>query len=589
MKNPSLQSSIPNSNYNINYNNKSLNNFNNNDLSQSTLSYKKSKNRINEKYQINCNNNNNSKCYKSNSVKQLNSLNNETDEELSIIESLWDDLGVEVDYQEEFKNYIRSLNDEQEKTEIYLNEKNSLRKLREALIKLSVEITNRENNIFKLKKYNSVLEKYVIDKNDQVEQNIFDKIQNTIKFLRLNAVNVINQMGKIREIASYYELKGKWDPRRANRAYLYNSHYLLNMTNNIKFINNSILFNFIETDNGIKKTDLFFSNCKNIITDDNTKLSMPISIELKNAINKCKYIILQDTLLNNIKRDNMLIKQRHMFSPKTLKIKNNILPKCQSDICLLNESDAKKYITMFGHSKVNLSRTLYYLKKTMGNDYEKMFFNSNINRKKPKNLNIKRSLDIFDKHFHIIKKNINIINDDNNSMNNNKIIIEHSDIKGDDNIHNYTHKNSKIILEHINADNEDNKINNDKINKEKIDKEKVKRIRPNEKGDNKKRMRNQKKNKDINHLINEKEKQNIIISKNENEKESKIKEDDIVNINNNKNEKIEKNNENENNSNKNNEEFNENVYKNKFKENVLIDNHDLNNNNYNDSFIFDSS
>ena len=375
MKTPTLNTLNKKQNNNKNItNNKSSQNLNNIELSQSTSSYKKNKNQKNEKYQINCDNN--SKSLKSLSLKQINNTNNENEEEISIIQNLWDDLGVMVEYQEQFLQYIISINDEQEKSDIYYYEKNNLRKFREALIKLSVEISNRENNIFKLKKYSNSLEKYVLDKKEKIDQNIFDKIQNTIKYLRINAVNIINQIGKIREISSYYELKGKWDPDRANKAYLYNSNYILNMTKNINFLNNSILFNFMETDNDIKRTDLFFSNIKSIITNDNTKLNIPISIELKNAINKCKYIILQDTFLNNIQRENNFINKRNTLSPKT-KYKNNLLPKSQSEIYLVNESDNKKYMTMFGHNKINLSRTLYYLKKTMGDNYEKMFFNSN--------------------------------------------------------------------------------------------------------------------------------------------------------------------------------------------------------------------
>ena len=390
----SSQKSIKNPNINKNknnnfINNKSSNNLNNMDLSQSTSSYKKNKNLKNEKYQINCENN--SKDLKSNTVKQINSTNNENEEEFTLIQNLWDDLGVTLEYQEQFLKYIISIQNEQEKNEIFFHEKNNLRKFREALTKLSAEISNRDNNIYKLKKYNACL----MEKNDKIDANLFDKIQNIIKYLRINAVNIINQISKVREISSYYEMRGKWDPDKANKAYLYNNNYLLNMRKNIKFINNSILFNYLETDNGVKKTDVFFSNIKSVVNNENSKISIPISIELKNAINKCKYIILQDDFFSNIQKENDCIKQRNILSPKA-KYKNNILPRASSEIYLANENDNKKYMTMFGHNKINLSRTLYYLKKTMGNNYEKMFMNQN---KKNRQLNLKKDLDIMDKYF----------------------------------------------------------------------------------------------------------------------------------------------------------------------------------------------
>ena len=139
--------------------NKSNNNMNSLDISQT--SQKKTKNQKKEKYQINYNNindNKNNNIPNINSVKKINNLNHEAEEELSIIESLWSDLGVKGDYQEEFINYILSISDEQEKMEMFFYEKNNLKKLREALIKLSVEITNRDNNLIKIKKYNSSLE-----------------------------------------------------------------------------------------------------------------------------------------------------------------------------------------------------------------------------------------------------------------------------------------------------------------------------------------------------------------------------------------------------------------------------------------------
>ena len=297
-----------------------------------------------------------------------------------------------------------------------------------------------------------------MEKNDKIDANLFDKIQNIIKYLRINAVNIINQISKVREISSYYEMRGKWDPDKANKAYLYNNNYLLNMRKNIKFINNSILFNYLETDNGIKKTDIFFSNIKSIINKENTKISIPISIELKSAINKCKYIILQDDFFSNIQKENNCIKQRNILSPKA-KYKNNLLPRASSEIYLANENDNKKYMTMFGHNKINLSRTLYYLKKTMGNNYEKMFMNQ---KKKNRQLNLKKDLDIMDKFFPINKQNSNYGNNNmniyTNNDNNNKIIIEHTtDAKEEDN-----YNNKKIILEHINADSDRNTIKKDK-------------------------------------------------------------------------------------------------------------------------------
>ena len=528
MKNTSLKYSFPT----INKSSSQINNLNNLSLTQSNSSLKRNQNKndiLNE---------------------------NETGEELSIIENLWDDLGVSLNYQEEFKKFIKSVNNEQEKNEYLFSEKNKLRKFRESLLKLSVEISNRENNIFKLKKYISYLEKCTKEKKE-IEVNFFDKISSLIKFLRINAVNIIIQIEKIREKCSYYELKGKYILNNANKSYLYDENYLINMPKNIKFINKSILFNYIETDNHARSTDLFFSNCKNIITDDNKKLKIPISIELKNAINKCKYIILQDNLFNNIKNDNMMMtSNRNMFSQKRIGgMKNSYnnrvfvpsssstikkISKSNSELSLLNGSDSRKFMTMFGHNKVNLSRTLYYLKRTMGNDYENLFLSSNKNKK----VDMKKSGEIMDKYFHLHKEINEDGNDINsNNINNNNIILENR-IDEENNFTNKSNNNKKIIIEktYLN-DKRENNINNrsirsnksnksNEMNDNKKEKHKSKKVVKKSKSKSKSKIKkketndddinknkNKSKNKDLNNIYNN----NNNINKNENENEDEIK------------------------------------------------------------------
>ena len=178
----------------------------NSNSSQQLSSVKKNHN-FSEKFQINC---------QSQDKKENN--NNENEEEFSIIRSLWDDLGVNIEYQEEFKNYISELKLEEQKNEILNYEKNHLRKFREALL------------ILKIKKYCNELDKYSLDKStEELPQNIFENIQKAIKFYRINTVNVINKIMRLREISSYYELTKKWDPTLANRSYFYNKLYLLTM------------------------------------------------------------------------------------------------------------------------------------------------------------------------------------------------------------------------------------------------------------------------------------------------------------------------------------------------------------------------
>ena len=368
--------------------------------------------------------------------------------ELIIVKSLWNDLGVNIEYQNEFKKYYNELESDNEKMELILNEKNHLRNFRESLIKLSEEISNRDNNIFKLKKYCSEIEKhtYTIDnyinnysnnsntksnneikEEEQIPLELFELIKKEIESYRINTVNVINRIIHVREISSYYELNKKWDPSKINRSYSFNQNYLLTMINDSEFFNSSILIKYLQTDNEIPKMDFFFSNCKYLVYNENTKLSLKINFELQGQINKCKYIIFQDNLLNNIKKEidnkKMTINKRNSTSVKSRPVfstgsnLSTISKKTESEVFLLNNKTGKKYYVMFGHNKVNLSRTLYYLKKTMGNKYQKMFYNEN------DLLNARRKLEIMNKFFPISNPDDEEFSDSNNENYNEEMNI----------------------------------------------------------------------------------------------------------------------------------------------------------------------
>ena len=487
--------------------------------------------------------------------------------EFIIVKSLWNDLGVNIEFQNEFKNYYNELGNDKEKMELLINEKNHLRKFRECLIKLSEEISNRDESFLKLKKYCNELEKYqnIINSKNSIDDNskkninnikeeipfdLFDLIQKEINYYRINTVNAINKIMRVREISSYYELNKKWDPSNINRSYSFNKNYLLTMLKDIELINNSVLLNYIQTDNHILKTDLFFSNCKYLIVNENTKLKLSISLELQAEINKCKYILLQDKLLNNIQREfnkkiNINNIKRNIISAKQCPFQNTISnfstlsKKVKSEIVLSNDKEEKKYYEMFGHNKVNLSRTLYYLKKTMGNKYQKMFYSEN------DLLNVQRNMDIM-KNFVSLpqtvmdedletnienKEEINII--DNNK--NNIAIMEYSN-KNKWNNHNMfnSESNSKNNrLEQINKNNEDLKLEknikyyfgkreiiNNSINK----KIKLKKKHKKEKSKSEGETENNKNIKDKNC-----KKEKIIINSEKKKKENKISNDKVEN------------------------------------------------------------
>ena len=164
-------------------------------------------------------------------------------EEYSIIQRIWDDLGITYNYQTQFDNYIRTVS-EKELRNILINEKNNLKRFGEALVKLSKEITSRENNIQSLRRYILALinntNYFENEEDDRIRRNRESVILNIIgliKSLRLNSVNVVTHFLKVREITTYYNLVGKIDMKLINKEYKYNENYLLKMITDKNFLN----------------------------------------------------------------------------------------------------------------------------------------------------------------------------------------------------------------------------------------------------------------------------------------------------------------------------------------------------------------
>ena len=106
-------------------------------------------------------------------------------------------------------------------------EKEYLQKFRNSLMKLRKEILIRENNIDSLIKIIRVLE------NQNMKDNLLKEVITIIKSLRLNAVNIVFYMTKIRELSFYYYFQGKWDLTKIKKDYLYNNIYLLIMIDDL--------------------------------------------------------------------------------------------------------------------------------------------------------------------------------------------------------------------------------------------------------------------------------------------------------------------------------------------------------------------
>ena len=108
------------------------NSWNNRYYSIKNPNYLKSKNINIEETTLPKINNQNNNLIKSKDTKEDN-------EEFSLIQNIWDDLGVREEYQNQFLNYVKNLNEE-EKKEFYEMEKKNLKRFRDSILKISKEI-----------------------------------------------------------------------------------------------------------------------------------------------------------------------------------------------------------------------------------------------------------------------------------------------------------------------------------------------------------------------------------------------------------------------------------------------------------------
>ena len=141
-------------------------------------------------------------------------------EELNIIQSIWDDLGVQENYRVIFQ-YISLELDAHSKKGFMEFELNSLNKLYDYFTKLTKEMLARERILSLLRQYNNFLE------NDNISQKLTTDIIQSFKNLRILSINIVNKFIQIRELSSYSILCGKYDFDKLNKAFNYDRNYII--------------------------------------------------------------------------------------------------------------------------------------------------------------------------------------------------------------------------------------------------------------------------------------------------------------------------------------------------------------------------
>ena len=207
------------------------------------------------------------------------------------LRDLWDNLGVVSDYRQFFNLKAESFANGGPKNEFYDLEINSLHKLENALIKLSQAITARENAKTLLQTIDKVVQQKYVSSEDKLPQDKVNEIVKCINNIRMNSINVVNLMNKVRELCFYGVANRKFNFDVLCYNYNYRHDYLVQMNYDMDFLYGSTLnyyFDFAE--NG----DPFLIAVANHV---------PLPEEMIAQLPNCLYLITQDEIyaqLNNV-------------------------------------------------------------------------------------------------------------------------------------------------------------------------------------------------------------------------------------------------------------------------------------------------
>ena len=346
------------------------------------------------------------------------------------IKILWNDLGIKKEYQEEFISFILN-NENSEKRNKYITfEKNSLMKLKKNLMNYMSEKENRTKNIKLLKQLNNDIYISFIREN-KINSSLIIQIIECIKNIRISSINLVKNHLKIRENLFVFFTKDKINFDVLYKNFLFDDNYLLRMNFELQFLNGSQI-NKIFILNNKENFDTFLTNYSRVKNNEE-KLINNLSQEILNVIEKCRYYIYKEEIINK------------------LNSANNIHSNSYKKICLLSKKTymKNKYNEKPKTPKNHLDKKIQLIKTNLGRNYGKIFQHSFKKIKIPKNfwkknahytfepkkkfISIERESIKYDKTY-FMKNYFKNKNDDINTKNEEKSIdltklnIDHSEI-----------------------------------------------------------------------------------------------------------------------------------------------------------------
>ena len=236
------------------------------------------------------------------------------DEIEEYLEILWKQLCIKNNYIDIFNLQKKNFNNIEELVDFLILEIENLKKFEDIMIKLSKEIESRERNISQIK---NIIEK--MNENNEEDNNninnkkIMDDFFNSIISYRVHSIKVVEYYLLFKEKIIQGNSIQKFDEENIMKKYgliINGCNYLIKMKKDMSFIINSKIINNRENFDIFNsfKGDPFLTSLYNII---------PVSREYKQRIKYCHYYIIQETINENINKNNII-------NNKLINLNNNL-------------------------------------------------------------------------------------------------------------------------------------------------------------------------------------------------------------------------------------------------------------------------
>ena len=512
-------------NININTNNNDLNSFNDIFISKTTKNNEIKNRQEFIKYIDNYYNN-----LENNSVINQ---NNDLLKELNNIKEIWKEIYVSQEYQNSFEEMIYNLDKEEEIKNLLNYEKKQIVQFKNELIKLLKAISKREKAIENIKKLDKsfienkrlekfnkkVVEKYKSDSNlNTNEENIYkngdleeknkklieNDINNCLKLLRINSVNVIHQFDKFRSVNNHLITSGKIDINKLKINFGYNPDYLIKMKTDLDFLiycNINLIYNF-------KTSDPFLLSLIPIDGEKTGNLKkIHASKELLSTINNYLYILTQEELLykmkfkKDIKRNKSSGEYMAHTDEINFKLNNNNNNNKVKNINILKLKNTNEYKKIFfKHNKnsdlnmeMNIKDNALYKNGNRTKKIKNLYFNNQINKKKKDKKSIEELYEIPATSAIQLQKKFDYYNKLKQDLNNDK----KENLKND-NIENKNENKKENIEKDKDNNNKDNNMNKNENKKENEENDKDNDNQDNNMNKNEDKKDNQENDKDNN-------------------------------------------------------------------------------------------